>query len=149
MFAGGQQPPGPRRRVATLYLNEFEVSEDSGVLYQAGRRLAQHHAAGRRGGLHPLGQPDLLTDGCVTRFARTDFSGDDLARVQADPQWQRGADVLLDVQRSEAGAESMIFQRGWRTEHRHDAVAGELIHRSAVALYNCRGAIEQVGHDLA
>jgi len=96
-----------------------------------------------------LGQPDLLTDGCVTRFAGTDFSGDDLARVEADPQWQRGADAFLNVQRSEASPASMIFQRSWRTEDRHDAVAGELIDRSAVTPYNRRGPIEQVGHDVA
>jgi len=48
VFAGRQQPSGPRRSVATLYLYEFEVTEDSGVLYKAGRRFAEHHTAGRR-----------------------------------------------------------------------------------------------------
>ncbi len=42
----------------------------------------------------------------------------------------------------------MVLQSDRRAEHRHDAVAGELVHCSAVALHHRGGAIDQVGHDL-
>ena len=43
------------------------------------------------------------------------------------------------------------FPRGchWRTEHRHDAVAGELVDRAAELLHNCGAAVDQLGHHLA
>ncbi len=43
----------------------------------------------------------------------------------------------------------MVLQRYRCAEHRHDAVAGELVHRAAVALHHRRAAVGQVGHDLA
>ena len=43
----------------------------------------------------------------------------------------------------------MVLQRDRRTEHRHDAVAGELVHRAAVALDDNGRAVDQLGHDLA
>ena len=36
-----------------------------------------------------------------------------------------------------------------RTEHGHDAVAGELVHRAAVALHHRGRTVDQLGHDLA
>ena len=43
----------------------------------------------------------------------------------------------------------MVLQRGWRAEHRHDAVAGETVDRAAVPLnHHCR-TVDQIGHDLA
>jgi hypothetical protein len=56
---------------------------------------------------------------------------------------------LLNAHRRQAGANSMVLQRDWCAEHRHDAVAGELAQRSAVALHHGRGTVEQFGHDLA
>ena len=57
--------------------------------------------------------------------------------------------LLLNPQRRQAGAESVILQRGWRAEHRHDAVAGETADRAAVPLnHHCR-TVDQIGHDLA
>ena len=56
---------------------------------------------------------------------------------------------LLNAQRRQAGADSMVLQRDRRTKHRHDAVTGELAHRAAVALHHRRGTVQQVGHDLA
>ena len=84
--ADGQQPPRMHRFVGTLDLNELEVTENYGVLDQSCGGLAEHDSAGRRDGLHPLGHADLLADSRVTRCARTDFAGDDLAGVQADSQ---------------------------------------------------------------
>ena len=43
----------------------------------------------------------------------------------------------------------MILQRHRRTEHRHDAVTGELVHRAAVPLHHGRAAVDEIGHDLA
>jgi hypothetical protein len=43
----------------------------------------------------------------------------------------------------------MIFQRGWRPEHRQDSVAGELVDRSAITLHHFSRTIDQLGHDLA
>jgi len=43
----------------------------------------------------------------------------------------------------------VILERDGRSEHRHDAVAGELVHRGAVALDHRHRAIDQFRHDLA
>src|SRR4029079_6844885 len=98
--------------------------------------------------------------GGVTEWAGTDFTRYDLARVQAHPQLQLHTVALSDVdrkplrlllyaQRRQAGAESVILQRGWRAEHRHDAVAGETADRAAVSLnHHCR-TVDQIGHELA
>ena len=45
------------------------------------------------------------------------------------------------------GANSVVLQRDWGAEHRHDAVAGELVQRSAAALHHGRGRVQQFGHD--
>jgi hypothetical protein len=55
----------------------------------------------------------------------------------------------LDVQGRQTGPKSVILQRDWRAEHRHDPVAGELVHRAAIApSTRCRTA-EDVRHHLA
>jgi hypothetical protein len=43
----------------------------------------------------------------------------------------------------------VIFQRHWRTKHRHDAVAGELCERAAVTVHHLRTVVGEFGHDLA
>ncbi len=52
------------------------------------------------------------------------------------------------TQRRETSADSVILQRHGRTEDRHDAVAGELVHRAAIPLHYRRSTVDQVGHDL-
>ena len=59
------------------------------------------------------------------------------------------AERPLYIQRRKAGAESVIFQRGRGAEDRHDAVTGELVDGAAIAMHDCGGAVQQVGHDLA
>ena len=67
----------------------------------------------------------------------TDFTGDQLTGVQAHPQLElhtvavvdfngESLGLFLDAQGRQAGANSMVLQRHWRAEDRHDAVAGEL-----------------------
>ena len=43
----------------------------------------------------------------------------------------------------------MVLQRDRRTEQRHDAIAGELVHRTAVALDHSSAPVEEIPHDLA
>ena len=53
------------------------------VLDEARGGFAERHPTGRGNGLHPLGHPNLFTDRGVTQSARTDFTCDNLAGVQA------------------------------------------------------------------
>jgi hypothetical protein len=100
------------------------------------------------------------TDRRVTRRTRTDLTRNDLTGVESHAQLKRhtvvaldvGAQaprLLLDVQCGEAGTKSVVLQCNRRPEHRHDAVASELVHRPAVALHHRRRAVDQLGHDLA
>ncbi len=108
---------------------------------------------------HPLRHADLLTNGGVTERPRTDLTGDHLTGVKSHPQLQidlvavfdlsgKPRVLILNAQRRQTGTNSVVLQRHWRTEHRHDPVAGELVHRAAVTLYYCRSTVDQVGHDL-
>jgi len=107
-----------------------------------------------------LRHPDLLTYGGVTERSRTDFTGDHLTGVKPHAQLQlhtvAGVDIdgkafplLLNAQGRQACTNSVVLQRDWRTEHRHDPVAGELVHGAAEALHHRRGPFHQLGHDLA
>ena len=148
------------RLVGTLDLNQLGLAQGRCAINQSRGGRAEHHPTRRGDRLHPLSHSDLLTDGGVTEWAGTDFTGDHLTGVQAHPQLQVHTVALSDVdrkplrlllyaQRRQAGAESVVLQRDWRAEHRHDAVAGELAHRSAVALHHRRATVQQFGHDLA
>ena len=125
------------RLVGTLDPNQLRLAESRCAINQSRGGRAEHHPTRRSDRLHPLSHPDLLTDGGVTESARTDLTGDHLTGVQAHPQLQVHTVALLDVdgkplrlllnaQRRQAGANSVVLQRDRRAEHRHDAVAGEL-----------------------
>ena len=43
----------------------------------------------------------------------------------------------------------MVFQRHWRPEDGHDAVAGELVDGSAITLHDVGASIEQLRHEFA
>jgi hypothetical protein len=45
--------------------------------------------------------------------------------------------------------DAWVLQGNRRTKHGHHAVAGELIHRAAIASDRHRRPVEQIGHDLA
>jgi hypothetical protein len=54
--------------------------------------------------------------------------------------------VVLALPRpTPTGTNGMVLQRHRRTEHGHDPVAGELVRRAAVPLYNC-GDVHRVDH---
>ena len=150
----------PELELRALDLDQFGISQNHNVIDQSCRRFAEHHPTRRRGRLHALRHADLLTDRGVTRIGRADFAGDHLTRVQPDPQQQLDAVTVVDLggqlgvlglnlQRRHACPKSVILQRNRGAEYRHDAVAGELVYRSAVALHHRCRAVEQVAHDLA
>ena len=158
MFLDRQQPPRPNRGVCTLDRMQFVLSEHHRVLDQSGRRLTEHDTTGWRYRFHPLRHTDLFSDGRVTSVVRTDFAGNDLTRVQPDPQLQDDAvavrhiigergSLILNLQCGDTCTNGVILQGHWRTEHRHDPVAGELVDGTAVTLHHRRRAVEQVGHD--
>ncbi len=155
-----QEPTSSNRCVAALDVDCLDFAQLRRGFHQPCRRLAEHHAARRSDRLHTLRHPDLVANGGVTERPRTDFTRDHLARVQAHPQPQHDCvapfdfcgqlgRLDLEIQRGEARANSMVFQRCRRTEHRHDPVAGELVHRAAVPLYDGRTSTGQARHDLA
>ena len=158
--ADRQKPSRAHGFVGPLDAHPLGVTQHHGVLDESRGELGQHHRAGGCRRFHPLGKPDLLTDRGVTRDTRTDLTGNDLARIQAHPQPQRDTvtvlhlarqpdRLLLDGQRGQARPDRVVLQRNRRPEQRHQAIAGELLHRAAVALHRGCAAADQFGHDLA
>ena len=156
-----QQATRGHRSIDTLDVHQLRFTQYRAVLLDQVRGgLAEHHPTRRGDRLHPLRHPDLLTDRGVTQRARTDLTGDHLTGIQSDPQLQihtvtvsdldgEPLGLLLNAQGRQTGANSVILQRHRRAEHRHDPVAGELVHRAAVTLHHRSGAVDQLGHDLA
>ncbi len=148
-FAHAQQPMGGHRLVGTLDLNHLGFAQSRSALNQSRGRRAEHHPTRRCHRFHPLRHADLLTDGGVTERSRTDLTGDYLTGVKPHPQLQIHTVALLDVdgkplrlllnpQGRQTGSNSVILQRYRCTEHRHNPVAGELVHRAAVPLHDRR-----------
>ncbi len=92
--------------------------------------------------------PHLLTNRGVTQSTRTDLAGDHRTGIQPNPKLQCDAVVVLDfdgeplglllnAQGCQTGTHSVVLKRDWRPEHRHDPVAGELVHRAAITLHHC------------
>ncbi len=159
-LAHAQKPLGGHRRVGTLDLHQLSVAESRSALNQPCSGQAEHHPTRRCHRLHPLRHPDLFTDGGVTEWPRTDFTGDHLTGVKSHPQLEadtvavlhcdgKPLRLLLNAQGRKTSTNSVILQRHRRTEHRHDPVTGELVHRAAIARHHRRGAVDQFGHDLA
>ena len=55
----------------------------------------------------------------------------------------------LDLHGRDACTQSVVFKGEGRAEQRHQPIAHELVDCTAVALYHCRGPIEQLVHDFA
>ena len=105
-------------------------------------------------------QSDWFTNRGVTQSTRTDLTGDHLTGIEAHPQLQcdpvaafdlggQAACFLLNAQCRQTGTNSVVFQRNRRAEHGHDPVAGELVHRAAIALHDRRCDVDKFCHDLA
>ncbi len=113
----------PRHRFrAALDMHQLTLTKHRAGFDQPCGGLAEHHPTwwGRR--FHPLGHPDLFTDGGVTERARADLTGDDLPRIQTDPCQQLDAvapgnvsgkplRLLLHAQAGQAGADGVVLQR--------------------------------------
>jgi hypothetical protein len=93
-------------------------------------------------------------------LARAELTGDHLAGVQSDPQLQldtiasphlggESRRFLLDGQRRQAGANSVVLQCRWSAKQSHDAVASEIVDGAAVAVHHVHCAVNECGHDLA
>jgi hypothetical protein len=55
----------------------------------------------------------------------------------------------LDRHTRQAGTNRVVLKRHRSPEHRHYAVARELVDRAAEALHNCGAAARKVSHDFA
>jgi len=158
--ANRQQPTRTHRFVGALDVNQLRLTESCCVIDKSCGGRAEHHATRRSDRFHPLGHTDLLTDGGVTVSPGTDLTRNYLTGVKTDAQLEIHAVavlnfdgkplcLLLNTQGSQTGTNSVVLQRRRRTEHRHDPVAGELVHRAPVPLHHRRRPVYQVGHDLA
>ena len=159
-ISGAQQTIGRDGRVRAFDEYPLGFAEHGGVADQVRGGFADRYPARRRGRFHPLRHAHLNPDGGVAARPGIDITGDDLTGIQADPQSQVDAvealgfscqqgHLVLDIERGQAGPKSMILQGNWGTEQCHDAVAGELVHRAAIALHHRRRTVEDRGHDVA
>jgi hypothetical protein len=109
---------------------------------------------------HALCQADRVSLGRVVHAQIvTDRADDHLAGVDADPHGEVeparqsklirvGVEGVTQMQRGIAGALGVILMRDWRTEQRHDAVAGEFVDVAFEALDSFRQDSEEALHDL-
>src|SRR5829696_1262243 len=70
----------------TLDLDHLRFSKERDAVDQTCSRCAEHDPARGSRRFHPLRHTDLLADGCVTKSARTYFTGNHPAGVQTHPQ---------------------------------------------------------------
>ena len=94
-FLHAQQPLSRDGLIGPLDLNQLAFAQGRRAINQPRGGRREHHPAR----FHPLSHPHLLTDGGVTEWAGTDFTGDHLARVQAHPQQEVYTVALSDVDR--------------------------------------------------
>src|SRR6516164_7261647 len=120
--------------LGTLDLNQFRLAERCSALNESRCRGAEHHRARRGRRLHSLRHADLLTDGGVTEWPGTDFTGDHLTRVKSHSQLQLHTVALADVdgkplclllnsQGRQTSPNGVVLKRHRRAEYRHEPVA--------------------------
>jgi hypothetical protein len=61
---------------------------------------------------------------------------------------RQSRNFFLDVQRRQTRAKCVVLQGNWRSEDGHNPVAGELVHRTAIAMHHPARAVDKLGHDL-
>ena len=142
-----------------LDLELAEVGEVQIAVREALGGFGHEHAARLRQRLHPLREPDCVTDSRVVATALgPDLARNDLSRVDADPGREAEAErapqlggvvtcQLAHPKRRVAGPLGMVLLRHRGSEHGHDAVAGELVDRAAELLYALAEQIEEALHD--
>jgi hypothetical protein len=156
-FAHAQQPTDRHRFLGTFDAQQLRLSQHRPRGQPRGG-LTEHHLTRRSHRLDPLRQSDLLTNCGVTQSTRTDLTGYHLTGIKAHAQLEVHTVVLLDVngkplclllhpQCSEASTNGVVLQRHRRTEHRHDAVTGELVDHAAVPLHHRPAPVGEFCHD--
>ena len=159
-IADGQQLARGDGLGRALDSDHLRVAQLCGVIHQPRRGLAEHHSTRGCGRLHPLRHPDVLADCRVLDGIPSAVPGDHHSGVETDPQLQRDAvtalhlrgqrqNLGLDVQRGQARAKSMVFQRFRGAEERHDSIAGELVQGATVAPDDGGRAGDHVAHQFA
>jgi hypothetical protein len=143
----------------SLDVHHFWLTQHGDVLDEPRGGVTQHHATFWRHRFHALRHTNLLADDGVGRCPRIDFTGDYLTGIQTHAQPQlnpivafdlsrQGARFALDVQRSKACPNSVVLKRKRRAKRCHDPVAGELVDRAAIALYDGGCMPGELAHDL-
>ena len=149
LSTGGQQTTRRYSGIGAFDAHILDLAQRSRMLDQPRGGLAEHHPTGWRDRLHPLGHSDLLayrgvTHGSRSRSRRLSPARNSARfvaatrRRRASGPPRQASGLLLDAQRRETCAKRMVFQRGRRTENRHDSVTGELVHGAAVPLHHQR-----------
>jgi hypothetical protein len=133
----------PKRRGGALHRPRTPRLKPKPTVDQPGRVLGQIGVPRLGDRLHPLGQADGVPQRRrVERQVAADPADDHLPRVQPQPHMQLEAllrpelvgvltDRLRQMPGGMTGPAGMVLLSHRRPEQRHDAVAGELVHRPA------------------
>jgi hypothetical protein len=136
------QLPDGDRTAHTLDVEGTEVPELDVAAHQRRRVVGEVDLARFGQCLHPLGQADGIPDGGVLHPEVVgDRADDDLAGVEPDADGEGepslpgqfvgvAGELLPEMEGGEAGPPGVILVGDRGAEERHDAVAGELVHRS-------------------
>ena len=152
------EPEGRNALGLALQVERLDGLDVDGVFHQPVRGLADQHFArsGRlleaRGDVHGVSGDEPLP-------ARG-IAGDDLSRVHADPDPDADPVVAfeLDVQDVERHAHAVgradrpyriVLVQAWDPEDRHDGIADELLHGSAVRVDHQLHLVEVAAHHAA
>ncbi len=139
-------------------MDEFRFRQGEFVFDELRGRLTEHHSAGWAYRLHSLRQPDMSPDSRVSNRSRTDFSRNNFAGVQPDPQLQvnpvaahqfgrKSVRLRLNFESGKTSATGMILKRSRNSEQCHNPVTCELVQCATEAVYNRRRAVDQSRHD--
>jgi hypothetical protein len=147
----GQQPVRSQRLRLAFRLDVLERPDLDGAADKPDRFLAEQDLARRRALLEPRGDDDRVPGGQA--LGRP---GHDLARIDADPQGERGPvvagellvqlrDGLANPGRCAHGAQGVVLVHDGHAEDGEDGVADELLDRAAVPLDHGLRRLEVAG----
>ena len=141
-----------------LDLAPHRLSELEVALSERRARRAEADLAGPGELLHPLREPDRMTDRGIGHVAAlADRADDDLTRIHADPHGEieagRFAQLIAEpgqltshLQGREACPARVVLVRERGAEDRHDAVAGELVDGTLEGVHADREKLEAAVH---